>query len=422
MPRTPDNWWPTGADSYRVAHLADHHARGGAARAAYRIHQSVSASSHIESFFLGIRSDSTVSEESNDQAISSPRVFKSEKLNRLSAHLRHLLSPSARLLYDFVFSRNVPLENWLASQRADIVVVHWARPRDVPARSLRRVKIPVVAVLHDARFVLGISHYPGGNRGKKSATRLTSFERIAATIVRVALPMNRTTLICPSTWIGKVAILAGWPESSTKIIPHPLDTQFWHPTPRLNLNDDAARKIFRVGFGFHGERAAYRKGADVLSDALNLLAETPPSVDRRLELYFFGDAAAPKHETECYNAITLGPLSDHELRRIMTQLDVVVIPSRLEALGQVAIEAQACGTAVIVADNTGLESAIVPGGGWLFANGDSGDLARVIALAWRNPMEVKRRGAIARQGVSQFFSKETVTAQYLSHFETLRKS
>jgi glycosyltransferase involved in cell wall biosynthesis len=188
----------------------------------------------------------------------------------------------------------------------------------------------------------------------------------------------------------------------------------------LNRNDDAARKIFRVGFGFHGEHAAYRKGADVLSGALNHLAETPPSVDRRLELYFFGDAAAPKHES--YNAITLGPLSDRELRRIMTQLDIVVVPSRHENLAQVAIEAQACGTAVIVADNTGLESALVPGGGWLFANGDPGDLARVIALAWRDPMEVKRRGAIARQGVAQLFSKETVTAQYVSHFETLRKS
>jgi len=209
MPIIPDNGWPTGPDSYRVAHLADHHARGGAARAAYRIHQSLSASSRIESFFLGIRSDSTVAKDPLDQARSTPRVFKSEKMNRLSAHLRHLLSPSVRLLYDFVFSRNVPLENWLASQRADIVVVHWARPRDVPARSLRRVKIPVVAVLHDARFVLGISHYPSGNRGDKGATRLTSLERIAATIVRAALPRNRTTLICPSAWIGKIAILAG---------------------------------------------------------------------------------------------------------------------------------------------------------------------------------------------------------------------
>jgi glycosyltransferase involved in cell wall biosynthesis len=422
MTRRPYNRGPSGPRPYRVVHLADNHAKGGAARAAYRIHEALSAHSRIESVFLGIHSDSTAAKETLDQAFSGPRVFKPENLNRASAHIRHFLKPGVRLLYDFLFSRNIPLENWLLSQGADIAVVHWTRPRDLPARSLRRLQIPVVAVLHDARFVLGISHYPSGDRGNNGATRLTSVERIAAGIVRASLPLQSTTLICPSAWMGKTARLAGWPESVVRTIPLPLDTQFWHPARSLEETEDAAHRVFRVGFGFHGDRAAHRKGADVMAGALKLLAGNTSSTETRLEFYFFGDAAAPKHETEVFSAITLGPLRDAELREIMTQLDLVVVPSRTESFGLVAIEAQACGTAVVVSDNTGLETALVPGGGWLTANGDAGDLARIIALAWRDPAEVSRRGDIARQGVPQYFSEQRVAAQYVSHFDALREN
>lgn len=407
---------PAGWQKLKVVHLADHHSQGGAARAAFRLHNALLNHSRVDSIFLGFRVDATAVGGFLLQPNSRPRVFKFEGLNRLSLYLRHFLAPSVRLLYDLVFTRNLPLEKQLAELRPDIVVIHWVRPREVPARSLRAINLPVVSVLHDARFVLGISNYPKVQGDDAGQTRLDIRERFAAHIVRASIPREHTTLVCPSSWIASVAKLAGWQESAVRTIPHPLDTEFWSPNLKTSEDGISARTVFRAGFGFLGKHAGYRKGSDIVSGALRILADAPPPAGAELQVCFFGDAAAPNLKTEVYQTIELGHLSDAQLRDLFFQLDLLVLPSRSESFGQLAIEAQACGTAVVVASNTGLESALVPGGGWKCVHGDSRELARIIRSAWSEPDEPARRGEIAALLTPRYFSEEAIARQYESLF------
>lgn len=419
MPKLRNLGGPADRQRLKIVHLADHHTQGGAARAAYRIHKSLLHSPGINSTFLSFRIDATAVGEPLLQAASRPKVFRSERLNRFSAYFRDFLSPSVRLLYDLVFTRNLPLEEQLSELRPDIVVVHWVRPKDVPARSLRAMNVPVVSVLHDARFVLGSLHYPESNSEDSGPTRLNRRERIVARIVRASIPEEHTTLVGPSSWIANVANLAGWPEQAIRTIPLPLDTEFWRPKPNISENGNSERKVFRVGFGFQGEHAGRRKGADIFADALGLLMEAPPPTGIDLQVCFFGDAESPTKETEFDSTIELGHLTDAQLRDLFFQLDLVVLPSRTESFGQIAIEAQACGTAVVVASNTGLETALVPGAGWRFINGNSRDLARIISAAWSEPDEAARRGEIASKVAPRLFSEQAIMTQYVSLFDAL---
>jgi glycosyltransferase involved in cell wall biosynthesis len=331
-----------------------------------------------------------------------------------------LIGPKWRLLYDFLLSRNITLENRLGSGDTDIFLIHWVRPRDVPARSLRRIDVPAVVVLHDARFILGISHYPESAKEPLRLGSLTWRERIASALVRASLNPNRTTLICPSLWMRDVAIQAGWPEETISYVPYPIDLNFWRPIPEFVSQKE--NNQFRIGFGFAGEHAAFRKGADIFSGALEMLSKGPIVGGPELEFLYFGDAIPPQFPKSLPRSIslqTLGHLDDSELRLLFTQLDLVIIPSRQESMGQIALEAQACGTAVVVSQDTGLASALVPGGGWTFANGSASDLAAVINLALSDRSELKLRGLTARQGIHHLFSEEVVVEKYISHLRAV---
>lgn len=76
----------------------------------------------------------------------------------------------------------------------------------------------------------------------------------------------------------------------------------------------------------------------------------------------------------------LSPRPQRELAALYRAADVVLMPSRSESFGLVALEAQACGTPVVAADVGGLREAVTVGG-TLVAGHDPIDFARA-ALAY----------------------------------------
>jgi len=65
-----------------------------------------------------------------------------------------------------------------------------------------------------------------------------------------------------------------------------------------------------------------------------------------------------KKETEGLNIIFTGRLPQQEVAKWMNAMDVMILPSRNEGFGAVAIEAQACGTCVVGSSNGGIPEAI----------------------------------------------------------------
>jgi D-inositol-3-phosphate glycosyltransferase len=81
--------------------------------------------------------------------------------------------------------------------------------------------------------------------------------------------------------------------------------------------------------------------------------------------------------------------------------DVVLVPSRTESFGLVALEAAACGTPVVAADVGGLRSLVDDGHtGFLVASRDAGDYASRVDLLLRDPRRAAEMGvsAAARSG------------------------
>lgn len=98
----------------------------------------------------------------------------------------------------------------------------------------------------------------------------------------------------------------------------------------------------------------------------------------------------------------LRPRPQHALAPLYRAADVVVMPSRSETFGLVALEAQASGTPVVAADVGGLRSAVAPGAGTLVADHDPDAYAAALAPYLRDPALRERAGAAGAQWARQF--------------------
>jgi glycosyltransferase involved in cell wall biosynthesis len=169
-----------------------------------------------------------------------------------------------------------------------------------------------------------------------------------------------------------------------------VDTNFFRPV----LRPSGPFRILYVGAVNHA------KGIVVLLSAFQNL-DLPDA-----QLTFVGpvgdglDLLSPWTGTDKIRHVPF--LHHDELVAYYQQADVFVFPSYLDSWGQVVLEAMACGTPVIVTENTGAKDAVEKGGGFVIPVGDALALAEKIQYFYDNRTEIERMGCEARRVAEQY--------------------
>lgn len=100
---------------------------------------------------------------------------------------------------------------------------------------------------------------------------------------------------------------------------------------------------------------------------------------------------------------------------IMRQVDAVLVCSRFEAFGRVAVESMLLGKPVIGADSGGTAELIQDGfNGLLFVPGDAADLAVKIRHLQAHPEEARSMGAAGRAWAEERFTRERYAGEILA--------
>lgn len=177
----------------------------------------------------------------------------------------------------------------------------------------------------------------------------------------------------------------------------------------------------RRGILFVG-RLNVQKG---LADLLEAMARPPL---RDTVLHIVGDG--PDRESLRSRAESLGVASRLVWHHALTQdalipryrqARAVVMPSRGEGLGLVAVESQLCGTPVVAYADGGLPDVVnAQHGGTLVAAGDIGALAEAIARVTASDASVHALGDLARQWVLTRFTPQAVADRYAGHYAAAR--
>jgi len=414
--------------------------RGGAARAAYRLHRSLNRIG--ESCWMLVKEKA-----STDDSVFRVNVNDSA---RNVVDRRYILCEAIQEYY--IDSHRTDLSNTIFSfaypgydlsllpfvKTADVINLHWVARYQSPLtlHKLLAVGKPVVWTLHDQWAFTGGCHYTGGCKGyledcsdcQQLADDPFHLPKAVLDDKLALLHAANLTIVTPSRWLAACAR-----ESKVfnglriEVIPYSLETDVFIPIAKaearkaLNLPNEAIILLFGV------ENAKEkRKGFLKLKGAIQQCLKDRKFmelVDRqKIRMVFFG------HPSDEFKKIgipmnALGFLdSDEKLRCAYSAADMFILPSLEDNMPYSMLESMSCGTPVVAFDVGGMPDVITDGvSGKLAAPGDVNGMSEAILSLIHNPDERKEMGANCRRKMSKDFSANIEARRYKDLYGELTK-
>ncbi|MFA9432352.1 glycosyltransferase [Egicoccus sp. AB-alg2] len=276
----------------------------------------------------------------------------------------------------------------------DVLHAHYWLSGWVGRRLAERWDVPLVQMFHTLGVLKNATLAPGDR--PEPALRLVAEERVARDADRVLV------LTC-----GEARLLHrtyGLSGARLTVVPAGVDLDRFRPDPDPQVFPDFAAAGARSPQLLFVGRLQPLKGPDVAVRTLAEVRRTFPTARLRIIGGTSGNghgALGPQQlrdlaaDLGVADAVDLEPAVDQDtLARRYRAADVVLVPSRSETFGLVALEAQACGVPVVAADVPGL-LAVVGAGGTLVAGHEPADHARAVTAYLA---DADRRAAAATAG------------------------
>ncbi|QDT03520.1 GDP-mannose-dependent alpha-(1-6)-phosphatidylinositol monomannoside mannosyltransferase [Rubripirellula lacrimiformis] len=204
-----------------------------------------------------------------------------------------------------------------------------------------------------------------------------------------------------------------WYRDRIRLLPNGVDFQRFQSA---DLQEQSAAKRQSLGFGPDDVvlgivgTVTHRKAHDVLLNAFSKLTGSAPNV----HVLAIGSWDDSPQDQEFHRSLTSpAPANVHfvgqqnDIPAIMHAIDVLVIPSRFEGLGQVTLEAMACGKPVIGSRVGGIAEAVVDGEtGLLFENEHAEELRDTMSRLVADPDLRRRMGDAGRERAKQHYNRD----------------
>jgi glycosyltransferase involved in cell wall biosynthesis len=406
----------------RVVHASTLDIAGGAARAAYRVHQGLQE--------MGITSQMVVHRKSSDD----PSVRSAQgRLARTTALLSARLDPLPLRAYPRR-SRASWSVNWMPNRVAeqirqggpDIIHLHSVGSGFVPVGGLARIDKPIVWTLHDMWAFTGGCHYDQGcGRYQQScgacpllaSNRETDLSRWTWRCKRHAWRNAFITVVAPSRWLAECAKSSGlFSSNRIVVIPYGLDLSRFKPHDKLVSRALLSLPVDKqlILFGAAGGTSDSRKGFRQLQQALQQLASVPETGEA--ELVVFG-ASAPAEECGLgMPSHYMGSLHDDiSLSLLFASADVFVAPSTQDNFPNTVMEALACGTPCVAFRVGGMPDMIEhTESGYLAEPYVTDDLAKGIAWVLQDEARWHKLSQRAHERARREFALKRQAQQYMA--------
>lgn len=392
--------------------------KGGAGRAAFRLHQGL-LSLGVDSVFL------TLENEALDQKCYSflpfhKKQFRSIVLSFISwlkiirplerrqiKKLRKM--PGQYELFSFP-ETSYRVEKHPLVLNADIVHLHWVSGFINYPTFFKAIKQPIVWTLHDMNPLLGGFHY---NEDSRINSNFKQLELACLAVKAEALRWkSNLQVVTPSRWMGEEAkssdLLSSFPQ---KTLFNGLDTETYKPLDREKCKTDLNIPLDKKVLLFVAEDLKNRrKGFDHLWGALKLLNDSSSFV-----LVTIGNASSFDGD----GCIHLGMIGDDaQLAKVYAAADLFLLPSREDNLPNVMLEALCCGTPVVSFALGGMKDVIDHGrNGYLAPEVNSSSLGATINEFLTKGVALERDeiASVARR----MFALERQATHYLKLYQDL---
>jgi glycosyltransferase involved in cell wall biosynthesis len=418
----------------KVVHLSWYDLNGGAARAAWRVHESLRIVHAESSMFVGLR-------ESQDPSVKQhiPGRSPAARLKRIVRRdlLEWQLSRSSRGrpagFEDFRDDRTIfSSETGLSAPDADVYHLHQITDFVDYRASLGHLaeRAPIVWTLHEMTPFTGGCHYAygcdgftrscgdcpqlGSNHSQDLSHAVWKRKRSVYDRINPA----RLHVVGASRWIASEAqrstLLRRFPVS---VIPYGLDTEVFKPMPaaRRLLDGFGLKPSMRIVAFVSDWTGNRRKGFNLLDAALGAL---PPGPETALVSLGRGDA--PKLQSKLPH-VHLGSLSeDRMIAAVYSMADLFVIPSLQDNLPNTVLEAMACGAPVVGFSVGGIPDMVRDGeNGLLVPPGDVPGLSAAIHTLLVDDTRRACMGKAGREIVEREYSRQLQGERYMTLYRSL---
>ena len=396
--------------------------RGGAAKAAYRLHVGL-RKHNIDSKML------VMFKGSNDCNV----LEINSSARRLMAKILAFLDTLPVRFYD---AKSAFSSSWIPSGSVikqineinpDIVHLNWINSGMIRIEDIKKIHAPIVWTLHDMWGFTGGCHYDNDCNAyidhcncckvlKSTKKRDLSF-RIWKRKRKTYPKIKDITINCVSKWLMECAEKSSLLKNEKmSCLPNPLDSEKFKPfdskISRELLGLPLDKKI--VLFGALGASHDSRKGLAKFIEASGKIKND------NIEFLMFG-CDEPENPPQCkYKINYLGHIHDNvALRLVYCAADVMLVPSIQEAFGQTASEAMSCGTPVVGFAVGGLLDIVDHmDNGYLARPYNTEDLATGIdwVLESNDYENICQR---SREKVLREFDNEVVAERYIELYKTI---
>jgi glycosyltransferase involved in cell wall biosynthesis len=407
----------------KVLHLNTYDIVGGAARAAYRLHQGLQR--------IGVQSEMLVqTKASDDYSVVSPTFLLDKIVDKFRPSLTKLALPPMQELFSpqCLPDRVLPK---IRQNQPDIINLNWICDGYLQVETLAKVSQPIVWTLMDMWAFTGGCHYSDicdryvnscGNCPQLRSTKEQDLSRWVWQRKAKAWKRVNITVVSPSRWLAKCASSSSlFQDLHVEVIPFGLNIERYKSMSQtiarelLNLPQD--KQI--ILFGAVQATSDLRKGFRLLQLALQNLSQS--GYGDQFELVIFGASQPITPVGLGFRAHYLGKLNDDiALQITYAAADVMIVPSLQESFGQTASESLACGTPVVAFAGSGLDDIIDhQQNGYLANPYDTDDLAQGIIWVLEDSDRLQKLSHRAREKAEQEFSQELQAKRYLSLFEAI---
>jgi len=409
----------------KILHINYHQNKGGASVAANRLIEALNQNN--------INSKLIVSQKINNNKFVQPQ-FKNtfelylHKIKKvLSIYIKKVLG--ANNIYKdsiSIFSSN--LHKMINTSNADVINLHWIGNEMISLQEIKKINKPIVWTLLDMWPFAGSSHYTENDFYKfseKDNNKNKKFNIENWVLNRKKKYFSKDIIIvCISKWMEKLAKQSQiFKNNKIYTIPLTINIDEWKnvgkKSARKILNFDENKKYFLFS-SFNGINDK-RKGFDLL---LNAVSEINLDI-KDFEIVILGNTEGLDEIKKIYkyNFRTFDkkkPITDFDLiKTAYSACDLLVMPSRLEAFGQVALEAGSCSLPCVSFRNTGIEDIITHNeDGYLAEYLNVRDLAKGIDLL-NNESINKKMAENIRNKISRKFSYKVVSKKYKKIYASL---
>lgn len=407
--------------------------RGGAARAAYRLHQAlrqVGEESQMLVRWQTILDPTVLALTDQDLEVA----FDAPEWQAIQRHISRNLTEQAKTLFTLPYP-GVDLSAVEAIAQADIIHLHWVSHLISPTslRSLLDLGKPVVWTLHDMWPFTGGCHYASGCTGYEQSCEPCPQLRddpyglpqaVLQDRIELLANYHNLTIVTPSHWLAGVARQSRlFGDRRIEVIPNPIETEIFQPLAKAS-----AKKRLGIppnAFTFVAQSSVEsRKEFPQLIAAIRRALRTPRfrklADAGRIHFIFFGSQSQPLDAPDIPFTHLGWSNKTRQLVTLYSAGDAFILPSLEDNLPNVMLESISCGTPLIAFDVGGMPDVIQPNKtGWLAPVGDFETLAQLLVDCALNPEDCRALQPLCRHEAEAHYSMEVIAQRFLALYREL---